>query len=123
MINKDFEDFFRCLNKNRTEYLMVGGYAHIYYTEPRYTKDLDILINPTEKNSVRVHKSLCEFWGKNALGIQPEHFTKKYPPGTCALGLGPPQTALKFLQDFLELIFKQHGRKENRLNTEKFPSG
>ena len=82
MINKDFEDFFRCLNKNRTEYLMVGGYAHIYYTEPRYTKDLDILINPTEKNSVRVHKSLCEFWGKNALGIQPEHFTKKYPPGT-----------------------------------------
>ena len=33
------------------EYLIVGAYAVTYYAEPRYTKDLDILIRPSLENA------------------------------------------------------------------------
>jgi len=88
MINKDFEDFFKCLNKNEVQYLVVGGYAHIYYTEPRYTKDLDILVNPTKINSRKIYKSLCDFFGTNTLELSPEHFAKTYQQGNFALAIG-----------------------------------
>jgi hypothetical protein len=60
-INKDFEDFFKILNKNKVQYLVVGGYAVIYYSEPIATKDIDIFINPTKKNSEKVYKSIKNF--------------------------------------------------------------
>jgi hypothetical protein len=89
MINKDFEEFFKILNKNKVEYLVVGGYAQIYYTEPRYTKDLDILINPTEENAKRVYKSICEFFDVDKLEEGDyKIFTKKYPEGCFAYGFG-----------------------------------
>jgi len=74
MINKDFEDFLKCLNHNKVKYLIVGGYAHVYYTEPRYTKDLDILIEPTRKNAKRVYKSICDFLGGPIENLSPEDF-------------------------------------------------
>jgi hypothetical protein len=35
----------RILNDARAKFLVIGGYAVIRYTEPRYTKDLDISID------------------------------------------------------------------------------
>ena len=29
------------------EYLVAGGYAVIFHTQPRYTKDLDLWIKPS----------------------------------------------------------------------------
>jgi hypothetical protein len=40
-VNSDFSDLLRLFNVNRVRYLVIGGYAIIQYTEPRYTKDLD----------------------------------------------------------------------------------
>jgi len=41
--------------------LIIGGYAVSEYTEPRYTKDLDIWIEASEENGENVYKSLKEF--------------------------------------------------------------
>jgi len=41
--------------------LVVGAYAVIFHTEPRYTKDLDIWIEPTEENAEKVWKALSDF--------------------------------------------------------------
>jgi hypothetical protein len=41
-INSDFKDLLRSLNAAGTRYLIVGGYAVMVHTEPRYTKDFDI---------------------------------------------------------------------------------
>lgn len=41
-MNSDFSDLLRLFNDNSVEYLVVGGYAVVAYTEPRYTKDLDV---------------------------------------------------------------------------------
>ena len=45
--NSNFRDLLRCFNDAGVEYLVVGGYAVMKYTEPRYTKDLDLWIRAT----------------------------------------------------------------------------
>lgn len=60
-INKDLKDLLRCLNDAGAEYLLVGAYAVIYYTEPRYTKDADLWINPNPENAKKVYEALSKF--------------------------------------------------------------
>ena len=40
--NSHFKELLSVLNRCGAKYLVVGGYAVMLYTEPRYTKDLDI---------------------------------------------------------------------------------
>lgn len=42
---------------------MVGGQAVIQFAEPRYTKDLDVWVEPTPTNARRVHRALVAFAG------------------------------------------------------------
>jgi hypothetical protein len=59
--NPDFRDLFCALNDARARYLVVGGYAVIFHTEPRFTKDLDVLVEPTRANAARVLRALAAF--------------------------------------------------------------
>ena len=59
--NSDFRDLFAELNKEGAEFLVVGGYAVIFWSEPRYTKDLDILVRSTVENAERVWRALAAF--------------------------------------------------------------
>ncbi len=72
----DYKDLLKLLNKHKVKYLIVGAYAVIYYTEPRFTKDLDIWVAPQIKNAHRVWKALKEF-GAPLKDIQPEDFSHK----------------------------------------------
>lgn len=58
---KDFEDLLFLFEKYKVKYLIVGGLAFIFYAKPRYTKDMDIWIDPTLQNVKRVNKALAEF--------------------------------------------------------------
>jgi hypothetical protein len=60
-MNSDFKELLRIFNAAKVRYLVVGGYAVMKYTEPRYTKDLDIWIEATPKNARAVFKALKEF--------------------------------------------------------------
>ncbi len=40
-VHSDYEDLFKILNAYRIKYLVVGAYAVMYYTQPRYMKDID----------------------------------------------------------------------------------
>jgi hypothetical protein len=62
------------LNDARAKYLIVGGYAVIKHTEPRYTKDLDIWVSPDLENAKRVFAALQHF-GAPLHGIAVEDFT------------------------------------------------
>jgi hypothetical protein len=59
--NPDFRDLFSTFNEERVEYLVVGAHAVIFYAEPRYTKDLDIWVNPSAENARRVYSALQRF--------------------------------------------------------------
>lgn len=50
-----YDEFFRIvqkLNESKVAYAVVGGVAYSFYVEPRYTKDIDFLIDPGEVGRV-----------------------------------------------------------------------
>ena len=49
------------IEKHAVRYLIIGGLAFIYHAKPRYTKDLDLWIDPTTENVNRANKALAEF--------------------------------------------------------------
>ena len=73
-ISQDYRDLFKVLNKHKVKYLIVGAYAVIYYTEPRFTKDMDIWVKADIKNANRLYNALKEF-GAPLKAISPEDFT------------------------------------------------
>jgi Nucleotidyltransferase of unknown function (DUF6036) len=62
---KDFEELFTLFNKHRVRYCIVGSYAVAFHARPRYTKDIDILIEASQKNSRSVLRALNEFGFKS----------------------------------------------------------
>jgi hypothetical protein len=66
--------------------MVVGGYAVMLYTEPRYTKDLDIWVEATPDNAQRVFRALAEF-GAPLAGMNPGDFTQ--PDVIYQLGIPP----------------------------------
>ncbi len=60
-LSPDYKDLFKIFNKYKVKYLVVGAYAVIYYTEPRFTKDIDLLVEPEVKNAEKVYKALSKF--------------------------------------------------------------
>jgi len=57
----DFEDLLRLLAKHRARYLIVGGLAVIYHAKPRYTKDIDLWVDPSRSNLRRANRALEAF--------------------------------------------------------------
>lgn len=61
MINPDFRDLFAAFVASDVRFVVVGGYAVGYHGHPRYTKDVDILVDPSGDNPKRVLDALGEF--------------------------------------------------------------
>jgi len=60
-INRDFRDLFSSFVDADVRFLVVGAHAVIHYTVPRYTKDLDLWIDPTPENALRAYQALADF--------------------------------------------------------------
>jgi len=58
---KDFEDILELLGKHKVRYLIIGGLAFIYHAKPRYTKDMDLWIDPAPENIKQANRALAEF--------------------------------------------------------------
>jgi hypothetical protein len=55
--NPDFKELFVVLSDQHAEFLLVGAHAVMVYTQPRYTKDLDVWVRPTHENAEKVHRA------------------------------------------------------------------
>ncbi len=60
-MSPDFKEILSIFNEHEVRYLVVGAHAVMKYSEPRYTKDLDIWVEASEENSERVFSALNEF--------------------------------------------------------------
>lgn len=60
-INSDFRDLLRSFNAAGVRYPIVGDYAVMVHSEPRYTRDLDLWIDAVEDNDRRTIGALNEF--------------------------------------------------------------
>lgn len=72
-VSSDFKDLLNLFNLYHVKYLIIGGYAVIKYTEPRYTKDLDLWIRADQDNAVAVFQALREF-GAPLAGMTEDDF-------------------------------------------------
>ncbi len=61
MLNPDFKEMLSALCDHKAEFLLVGGYAMAAHGLPRATGDIDLWVNPTEANAVRVMGALADF--------------------------------------------------------------
>ena len=66
---RDQAEFLACLKRHDVRAVVVGAHALALHARPRYTKDLDVLIEPSEENARRVVAALDDF-GFGALGVQ-----------------------------------------------------
>lgn len=75
-VEKDYEEFLGLLNKHSVKYCIIGAFAVAFYAKPRYTKDIDILIEPSIDNGQKILKALGEF-GFGELAISLEDLTQE----------------------------------------------
>jgi hypothetical protein len=54
-------DLLGAFSNSSVEYLVVGGWAVSIHAEPRFTKDLDLLIGESPENLVRAVEALATF--------------------------------------------------------------
>jgi hypothetical protein len=73
-VNSDLRDLFKTLNACHVRYIVVGAHAVVYYTEPRYTKDLDLWVDASPENAARLFKALAVF-GAPLHGITEQDLT------------------------------------------------
>jgi len=73
---KDYAELLGLLNKNRVRYCIVGSYAVAFHAKPRYTKDIDILVEPSHENARKILKALNEF-GFGSLNLSEKDFTDR----------------------------------------------
>jgi len=74
-LEPDYEELLKLFNKHRVKYCVVGAFAVAFYARPRYTKDMDILVEANLENGRRINKALKDF-GFGSLKLSPEDFTK-----------------------------------------------
>jgi len=78
-------------NKHRVRYCIVGAYAVAFHARPRYTKDMDIWVEPSIENGRKIVAALNVF-GFGGLKLTPEDFVR--PGRFIQLGYEPVRVDL-----------------------------
>jgi hypothetical protein len=101
-MNSNFEDLLNLFNANAVRYLIVGGHAVMLYSEPRYTKDLDIWVDATGENAPKVFQSLATF-GAPLAGLSADDFATE---GFC-YQVGMPPVRIDILMSIDGVAFSE----------------
>jgi hypothetical protein len=83
---QDYKDLLSAFHAHGVRYLIVGGLAVIYHAQPRFTKDMDLLIQADPENAKAIYAALAQF-GAPLQGVRPEDFTD--PSGFFRFGREP----------------------------------
>lgn len=73
LFTADMKDLMRLFDEHHVEYVLVGGFAVIYYGYVRTTQDIDLLVFPSLDNAARITAALADF-GFGAAGIPHDVF-------------------------------------------------
>jgi hypothetical protein len=73
IFNSDFRDFIEALNKNDVRYILVGGYSVILHGYSRTTGDMDLWVERTKENYLKILNAFAEF-GMSVFDMTEENF-------------------------------------------------
>jgi hypothetical protein len=98
---------FACFAAHRVRYLVVGGHAVAFHGKPRFTKDIDVWLEPTPENARRALAALDDF-GFGSVGLSEQDFTT--PGMIVQLGVAPNRIDLLTAIDGVEFAEAWEGR-------------
>lgn len=107
-MSSDFNEILSIFNANQVRYLIIGGHAVSEYAEPRYTKDLDIWVEPSEQNAHLVFQSLKQF-GAPLFELSPSDFAEK----GSFYQMGRPPVRIDILMSIEGLSFPEAWKNRN----------
>lgn len=110
-VSKDFEELFACLNARGVRAVIVGAYAVAFHAKPRFTKDIDILVEPSIENADRLLAALADF-GFGSLGLTASDFATA--GRIVQLGYPPSRVDLITAIDGVDFATAWRGRVEGR---------
>lgn len=61
IFNEDFQDFIKAFNEAEVKYVLIGGYAVIIHGYQRTTGDMDLFVECTKENYIRIKKAFQLF--------------------------------------------------------------
>ena len=74
------------MNRHGVRVLVVGAHAVAFHAKPRFTKDLDLLVEPSTDNAQRLLAALADF-GFGSVGLTVGDFDR--PGRVVQLGVAP----------------------------------
>jgi hypothetical protein len=66
-LHPDYKDILAAFAQEAVRYLVVGGYAVGFHGQPRFTKDIDLWVEPSDDNMRRVQRALEAFGAPSAV--------------------------------------------------------
>lgn len=104
----DFEDLLSLLSRHEVRYLIIGGLAFTFHAMPRYTKDMDLWIDPARENVDRLNRALEEFGS-------PEVLDPNQADEILQLGVAPNRidlirrTGIEFAEAWADRVTSKYG--------------
>jgi hypothetical protein len=89
--SRDYEELLAAFARHDVKAVIVGAHAVAFHAKPRYTKDLDLLVEPSADNAARLLTALEEF-GFGSIGLTLDDFAT--PGRIVQLGVAPTRIDL-----------------------------
>ncbi len=103
IFNEHFREFIQALNDNDVEYVLVGGMAVILHGYVRGTGDMDVWVNKTKENYVRLTKAYRQF-GMPLFDMTVENFLgEQYD----VFGIGVQPVKIEVMTNVKGLLFDE----------------
>jgi hypothetical protein len=119
VLDEDILSFWRELNNNKVEYIMIGGFAAILHGVSRITQDVDIWIKDTVENRQKLRKTIADL----NLGDYKELETMEFVPGwtTVYLTKGLELDIYTSMKAFSQASFEECAKKAVIAEIESVP--
>ena len=115
-IGKDFRDFLKLFLDLEVRFMVIGGYAVVHHSRPRFTGDLDLWVESSRDNALRVVEALREF-GLRGDDVVPELIS--VPGQIIRFGFEPSRLGIftvipgvDFSECFLRRVFTKIGNMD-----------
>lgn len=103
IFHEDFRDFLSALNGQEVRYLLVGGFAVILHGYSRTTGDMDIWVERTPENYLRIKKAFLQF-GMPVFDMTENNFLSH--PNWDVFTFGLPPVAIDLMVKVKGLVFE-----------------
>lgn len=111
----DFEKLLECLSSRNARAVIVGGHALTYHAKPRFTKAIDIFVEPSPENARRLMQALDDF-GFGDVGLTEGDFSA--PGAIVQLGIAPNRIDLITAIDGATFAEAWEGRVKGRFGSQ-----